>query len=159
MKTETDSFYDDPVLVPAKWYDRVCSYQTVHGSGLLDCAPGDRPVVMRGSLHCRMAKRGGARQYGTDVLMRYIRRLRITQVDAGEWHDWVCHDLVPLAATRRWWPLQRACVGDILALVSPYHVVLNGGAIFVRNGEAYRNVKRLARALDTLSRFEDGRKR
>ena len=150
MTSGTGSQFEDPVLVPAKWYDRLSSFQTVHASALLDCAPGDRPVVLRGALHCRMAKRGGARYYGTDVLLRYIRLRRITQVDAADWQDWVCCDLVPMAATRRWWPDQRACAGDILALVGPYRVVVEGEPVSVRNGEAYRNVMRLARVAALL---------
>lgn len=151
MQTETDNPFDDPILVPANWYRDLFTYQVVRGSGLMGFAPHDRPVVLRGALHCRIAKRGGARYYGTAVLMRYIRLRRITQVDAGDWSDWVCRDLVPLAATHRWWPLQRACVGDILALVSPYNVVLEGEAVCVRNGEAYRNVMRLARYVALLA--------
>lgn len=150
METATDSPFSDPILVPAGWYDGLHSYQRVHGAGTIGFAPDERPVVLRGALHCRIAKRGSARHYGTDVLMRYIRRLKITQVDAGDWNDWVCLDLVPLAATRRWWGMQRACVDDLLALVSPYRVVLEGQPVSVRNGEAYRNVLRLARAVALL---------
>lgn len=147
MQPAADDLFDDPILVPAHWYGHLHSYQTVRGSGLMGYSYWDRPVVLRGSLHCRMAKRGGARHYGTAVLIRYIRCLRISQVDAGNWGDWVCRELVPMAATRRWWPLQRACADDILALVSPYRVVLEGEAVTVRSGEAYRNVMRLARVL------------
>jgi hypothetical protein len=90
--------YDDPMLVPANWYSRRFHYQMVVGSLAMGYPKGFEPVVLRGALWCRIKRRGTARDYGTEVLERYVRRVRMTETDPVLWYRWLHQVLLPMAS-------------------------------------------------------------
>lgn len=137
--------YGDPILVPRNWYGQVRCYQAVWRSSQMGYEPGHEPVVLLGALHCRIHKRGTARHYGTDVLARYVRMLRITETDQRRWMTWVERNMLPVLPRRRWWPLQRRCFADLCGFVSEYSVLIDGEQ-HICYGEARRAVEMLHRA-------------
>jgi hypothetical protein len=141
------SYYDHyvDIFVPMSTYKVVHHYQMVYGLSPEELA-SDRPVAMAGCLNSRIAKRGSARHYGTEVLKRYIRRLRLTETDRERWYHWVWTDLLPVGRKRTWWGWQKKCSEDISQMVCEYSIVIDGIGYDIYDQEHRRNVERLARA-------------
>jgi hypothetical protein len=150
MKTAPNP-YGDPILVPRNWYETIHCYQIVVGSRTMGYPPGFEPVVLRGAEHCRRFKRGSARAYGTEVLTRYVRRLRLTETDPRRWFDWLHTKLLPIATHRHWWPHQRACMQDLRSMVSDYSAVIDGKEFRFYTDAARRNVRALHKAVKSAA--------
>lgn len=142
--------WDGPPLVPASTYSVVESYQRVAGLKW-DGSASERPVVMRGALHCRITSRGGdrgtPRHYAVAVLVRYVRRLRITETDPVRWHNWMHRHLLRMARMRPWWSSrwQPAAENDLRWLVCEYSVLIDGQRYDVYDPGHMQNVRKLAR--------------
>jgi hypothetical protein len=144
--------YGDPILVPRNWYKTIHCYQIVSGSHAMGYPAGFEPVVLRGAEHCRRWRRGSARNYGTAVLTRYVRRLRLTETDPRRWVDWLNTKLLPIASNRNWWPHQRACMQDLRSMVSDCSAVIDGEEVRFYTDAARRNVRALHKAMKTAAR-------
>lgn len=143
--TTTEAFFG-PATVPASTYPAISNFQIIaceHWEG----GPKDRPVMMRGSLHCRIATRGTPRRYATAVLERYIRRLRITETDPHRWYGWMHRHLLRVARKRSWWSSrwQNAVANDLRWLVGDYSVLIEGVRYDIYEQAHLHNVRRLAR--------------
>jgi hypothetical protein len=146
-----DDDWDGPPLMPVSTYDTVQTYQRVAWLKW-DGAPSERPVVMRGALHCRIMSRsdnrGTARRYATALLERYVRRLRITETDPARWRGWLNRHLMRVARKRPWWESrwQYAVQNDLNWLVCEYSVLIDGERHDVYDPEHMQNVRKLARS-------------
>lgn len=136
--------------MPVSTYPTVHTYQMIGGIEW-EGAPRDRPVMMRGSLHCRIESRcggrGTARRYATEILQRYLRRLRITETDPVRWYNWMHRHLLRVARQRSWWSSrwQSAVENDLRWLVCEYSVLIDGVRYDVYEPEHMLNVRKLAR--------------
>lgn len=145
----TDNLACLPAM-PASTYATVHLYQIIEG---LEWGgdPLDRPVMMRGSLHCRIESRsdgrGTARRYAAAVLERYVRRLRITEADPVRWYRWLTRHLMRVAHRRRWWSSrwQNTVENDLRWLVCEYSVLIDGIRHDVYDPEHMQNVRKLTR--------------
>lgn len=142
--------WDGAPLIAANTYDTVQAYQRVGGLKW-DGPASERPVVMRGALHCRIMSRSGdrgtARRYAVEVLERYVRRLRITETDPIRWRGWLNRHLIRMARQRQWWSSrwQYAVQNDLNWLVCEYSVLIDGVRYDVYEPEHMQNVRKLAR--------------
>jgi hypothetical protein len=142
--------WDGPPLIAASTYETVHHYQRV-ASLQWDGVPGERPVVMRGALHCRIMSRcsgrGTARRYATALLERYVRQLKITETDPVRWRGWMNRHLMRVARKRPWWESrwQYAVQNDLNWLVCEYSVLIDGVRYDVYDPEHMQNVRKLAR--------------
>lgn len=143
MATAAELPYLEPIFVPAHWYPRRATYQTVYCEARRGYDVGHEPVVLRGALHCRVWKRGGYRHYASELLNRYIRLRRITETDPKRWNDWVFGDLGELLRTRSWWHRQQASLYDIQHMVSSHGAVIEGRQVWFSTTEAAQNVARI----------------
>ena len=140
-----------PATVPASTYPVISVFQMLSLDGL-EGKPQDRPVMMRGSLHCRIAIRGTPRRYATAVLERYVRRLRVTETDPVRWCGWMHRHLIRVARKRLWWSSrwQNAVVNDLRWLVCDYSVLIEGHRYDIYESAHMHNVRRLARCARKL---------
>jgi hypothetical protein len=136
--------------MPVSTYRTVQTYQIVSWLEWEGSA-SERPVVMRGALHCRIMSRSGdkgtARRYATQVLERYVRRLRITETDPVRWCTWMHRHLIRVARRRPWWSSrwQSAVENDLRWLVCEYSVLIDGARHDVYQHQHMENVRQLAR--------------
>lgn len=137
--------------MPISTYPTIHTYQMIVGVEW-EGAPADRPVMMRGSLHCRIESRcgdrGTARRYATAMLERYIRRLKVTETDPVRWYGWMLRHLLRVARMRPWWSSrwENAVGNDLRWLVCEYSVLIDGERYDVYDPEHMRNVRKLARS-------------
>jgi hypothetical protein len=143
MATASDELAALPVM-PASTYPTIECYQIIRW---VEWEGEDRPVVMRGALHCRIAKRGTARYYAIALLERYVRRLKITETVPARWRDWVNRHLIRVARKRSWWSWrwERTCANDLNWLVCEYSVLIDGVRHDLYQPEQMESVRTLAR--------------
>jgi hypothetical protein len=140
-----------PATVPASTYPAISTFQMI-GDVEWEGGPQDRPVMMRGSLRCRIATRGTARRYATAVLERHVRMLKITETDPVRWCVWMNRHLIRVARKRPWWSFrwQYAVVNDLRWLVCEYSVLIDGERLDIYEREHMQNVRKLARSARKL---------
>lgn len=133
-----------PEIAPRRWYDHLTSTQIFWGAATLGLPEPEQPVVMRGSLHCRVCRHNSPRWYLHALAVRLLRRRRVTFVDRDLWVDYVRRDLLPLFQQHPLWFRQRSLLSDLYDMVGSNHVVLDGVPRWVSSGQA-RLIRRLAR--------------
>lgn len=144
--------YGDPILVPRGWYTQINCDQIVYHAREYGYEGDLVPVVLRGSLHCRMRKRNSPRDYGLSVIDRYIRHKRLTFTHFLPWQQWLEDVLFPMARNKKWWHMQRS-IWDIKyrELSNEYTVYIDGRLQLVFDPIRMRNVKRIHAALNRLN--------
>jgi hypothetical protein len=141
--------WDGPPLMPVSTYRTIHTYQIVNWIEW-DGPASERPVVMRGALHCRIMSRSGdrgtPRRYAVALLERYVRRLRITETDPVRWRGWLNRHLLRVARMRPWWSSrwQYAVQNDLNWLVCEYSVLIEGVRYDVYEPEHMLNLQKLA---------------
>jgi hypothetical protein len=132
--------------MPGSTYPAISTFQIIRDVEW-EGGSSERSVMMRGSLHCRIATRGTPRRYATAVLERYVRRLRITETDPTRWHGWMHRHLIRVARKRLWWSYrwQYAVMNDLRWLVCDYSVLIDGLRHDIYEPEHMQNVRKLAR--------------
>lgn len=137
-------------------YESVDCTQVVVGGATFPLAPGQHPVVLRGSRHCMVRKwsSGGPRWHATAVLERYIRMKRITCCDPHEWYRYVNGPLCELFYRRdargTCRPIsygQNKTLDDIGGMVSQWSVLVDGRVVSCHDRARRSMLRMLDRAL------------
>lgn len=146
--------YGDPVLVPRGWYKHINSTQIVYHAREYGYEGDLVPVVLRGSRHCRMAKRYSQSDYGIGVIMRLLRIKHITETDSAKWCDWCIAVLFPMCRKQPWWHHQRSLWGISARLIDGV-VLIDGKFVWVRDKKHLANVKKIASAMNRIGKIEN----
>lgn len=73
------------------WYParRILPSMTIRGSAYMTDATGDTPCLMRGARFVMVSSMGDGSWFAVELVMRYVRMLRLTFLDVGEWLDFL----------------------------------------------------------------------